>query len=289
MREELQIASNPRGWGEVEGGPEVEEWTMQNTMKLVLAGLVASALLAVAMGGEDAKADKAPSVNERLAATVRIEVRTERGEPGPTYVLKDRAKIKALTGELAKHPRYRGEPAGWDHEVRIEFHPAQGEPLVAYTHGAEVLGHSDSFLSYQGDGERLLSKACVRLLEPLVQQAEAMPAAKPKLDLSGTWEGQVLFTNGLRARVSLDLNPGGKGLVGSYTLREQDEHGLGKPQRVPVTASLKDDMLSLSLPRGRTFTAKLGDPGSHAELALYGSFRDGKREGVFVLWRYRSR
>lgn len=260
---------------------------MGNMMKVAVAGLVsAGALLAIAAAGEQKK--QAPSLNERLAATVRVEIRTERGDPGPRYVLKDSDQIKALTTALAKHPRYRGEPAAWIHEVRIEFHPAQGEPLVAYTHGAEVLGHSDSFLSYQGGGERLLSRACVGLLLPHVKKAEAMPP-KPKVDLSGTWEGQVLFTSGARAQVTLGLKPGPEGLVGSYTLREQGEHGLGKPQSAKVSASLKDNELRVRLAGGRTFRATLGDAGSHAERALYGSFRDAGREGVFVLWRYAKR
>jgi len=265
---------------------------MQNTMRLALAGLVGTgALLAIAIGGE--QQEQAPTVNERLAATVRVEIRTERGEPGPSYVLKDANQIKALTTALAQLPRYRGEPAGWIHEVRIEFHPAQGEPLVAYTHGAEVLGHSDSFLSYQGGGERLLSRASVRHLLPHVKKAEELPVqkvpAKPKVDLCGTWEGQVLFTSGARAQVTLGLEPGRQGLVGSYTLREQDEHGLGKPQSAEVVASLKDSELRVRLAGGRTFRAALGDAGSHAEHALYGSFRDAGREGVFVLWRYAKR
>lgn len=263
---------------------------MQNTMKLALVGLAsAGALLAVAAAyGEDATKKAAPSVNERLAATVRVEVRTNRGEPGPALVLRDQTQIRALTTELAKHERYRGDPAGWIHEVRIEFHLAQGEPLVAYTQGSEVLGHSDSFLSYSGHGERLLSRAAVRLLEPLVKKAEDMPTP-PKLDLSGSWEGQVLFTSGARARVALGLKPGAEErLVGSYTLREQGEHGLGKAQRAPVSASLKEGVLHLALPGGRTFEARPGDPGTHAEAALYGSFKDAQGEGVFVLWRYRK-
>lgn len=268
---------------------------MHKTMKLppgktALAGLIcASALLAVAMGGEDTKS-KGPLLEERLAKTVKVVVRTERGRLGPAHVLTDPVRIKALTRALAALPRYRGEPAGWIHEVRVEFHPAQGKPIIAYTHGEESLGHSDSFLSFQGEGERLLSRACVRALKPLVAQAERaeQEQAKPKLDLSGTWEGQVLHTNGVRARVTLSLKPGPRGLVGSYTLREQDEHGLGKPQRAPVTASSKDSELIVTLPGSRSFTARLGDAGSHAEHALYGSFRDGKREGVFVLWRYRK-
>ena len=242
----------------------------------------------VALGGKDATSSE-PSVNERLAATVRIEISAPGGQRWlPTYVLRDRAQVRALTTALAKHPLYQGDPAGWIHEVEIKFYPARGEPLIAYTHSSEVLGHSDSFLSYQGGGERLLSKAMARQLIPFVKRAEAMKAKEP-VNLSGTWEGQVLFTSGARARVSLELKAAPEGgLVGSYTLREQGEHGLGKPQTAKVKASLEDTTLSLRLPGGRTFRAELGDAGSHAERALYGSFRDPGREGVFVLWRYRK-
>ena len=158
----------------------------------------------VALGGKDATSSE-PSVNERLAATVRIEISAPGGQRWlPTYVLRDRAQVRALTTALAKHPLYQGDPAGWIHEVEIKFYPARGEPLIAYTHSSEVLGHSDSFLSYQGGGERLLSKAMARQLIPFVKRAEAMKAKEP-VNLSGTWEGQVLFTSGARARVSLEL------------------------------------------------------------------------------------
>ncbi|MBL4849619.1 MAG: hypothetical protein JKY65_29160 [Planctomycetes bacterium] len=54
-------------------------------------------------------------------------------------------------------------------------------------------------------------------------------------------------------------------------------------------ASLRGEVPQLRLPRGRAFEARLGDAGTHAERALYGTFNDSGREGVFVLWRYACR
>lgn len=262
---------------------------MRTKLHLATALLCASALASLVLAGTEEEAPT-PTLGARLKAAVRIEVRAP-GDRGwkPPFVLTDSRKVRQISAALAALPLYKGEPAGWVHAVQIKFVAAKGESVVTHTFGAESLGNSTVFLGVRGEGERLVPRKLAKLLLPLVKAAEAMPATPP-IDLRGTWEGQVLYTQGTRAKVRLELKPGKAGdFEGTYTLREQGEHGLGKAQVAPLTASLHGKTLNLRLPRGRSFKARLGDAGAYAEHALYGSFNDSGREGVFVLWRYAGR
>lgn len=272
------------------------------TKKNTVLGLLAASAILSGLGafGAASAGEKGGSVDERLERTVRIEVRAQddSGKPLEPIVVGDAKAVGQIVKRLTAVKTYTGEPAGWLHTTQIDFVTAKGERLTTYTFGGWALDGTRTVFMSLDDGERLLPGALCKLLQPHVLAAEqaAKQAAKrkkpgaKKSSLVGEWEGKVVFTKGLqaRARVELSADPKG-GFVGTYTLREQGEHGLGKPQTARVSARLDGERVSLRV-AGQTYRARLGGAGSHAERALYGTFSDEKQgEGVFVLWRYKKR
>ena len=114
-------------------------------------------------------------------------------------------------------------------------------------------------------------------------------AQDPQPGLAGTWEGHVAFTNGHRARVELTLEPQGATYTGTYALTVLDEHGTNAPITGDLAATTDDGTIRLETdgPLDGAALGRLGDPGHHAERALYGTFTAEAGEGTFILWRYR--
>jgi hypothetical protein len=118
--------------------------------------------------------------------------------------------------------------------------------------------------------------------------AAAEEPPREPASLGGTWEGKVTFTNGWEARAQLELEVGKEpgAWVGTYALTQLGEDGPEAPRKGTVTGSLQGDRVTLRL-EGGVYTAQIADAAPHAERAVFGTFRAGRRRGVFVLWRYR--
>jgi len=262
-------------------------------LALLAACLIAClALAATSRGGEQ----PAPHVDRLLHRARVAVVSTPDLQGGWTerLVERDATLVRSLARSLASTGPYRGQPAGWEHSLRVELRSPEAQPVFVYVMTSAECRRGAAFVSVEppaglrGGGERLLPTAVARAWAPLLARAEAAPKA-PAPDLSGTWEGQVLFSDGQRARAALRLEAGKGGWRGRYELRVLDEEGPGEPQGAPAQARLSGPgQVRLTL-HGRVVQATLANADPHAEQALYGSFKSPRGEGVFMLYRYRQR